>query len=185
MEKINLRQAKLIGVIGSALSIIGSILASFSLSIEGINASILIILFIASSILTLIAIKGISQETKAQKIFSFYLVGFILFVVGIVLFTVSQRGPTTSQVFSVLISISSYAIVVISAYYTKRSFDIISIVLNNHYFKVVGMLLFVGTITVVNAAYNFVTLIRAILELFAFLGIPNEFEMSPQTEKLE
>ena len=101
------------------------------------------------------------------------------------MFTVSQRGPTTSQVFSVLISISSYAIVVISAYYTKRSFDIISIVLNNHYFKVVGMLLFVGTITVVNAAYNFVTLIRAILELFAFLGIPNEFEMSPQTEKLE
>jgi len=75
----------------------------------------------------------------------------------------------------VLISIISYAIIVVSAYCTRQSFDIISVVLNNHYFKTVGMLLFVGTISVVFAAYNFVTLICAIFELVAFIIMPNEF----------
>jgi uncharacterized membrane protein len=179
MEKINLRQAKLTGVIGSALSIVGSILAIFSLSIRGINVSILVILFVAAIVFTLIAIRGVSQKTKAQKIFSSYLIGFILFVVGIILYTIPLREHITSLILSEIISIIFLAIIIVSAYYTKQSFDIISVALNKRYFKVLGILLFLGTVTVVNAAYNFVTLIRAILELFAFLGMPNEFEMSP------
>ena len=175
MEKINLRQTKLTGIIGSAVSIIGSILASFSMSIGGFDAYTLIILFVVSNIFTLMAINGVSQKTKMQKIFSSYLMGFILFIVGIILYTISLRGPATSLFGSVLISIISYAIIVVSAYCTRQSFDIISVVLNNHYFKTVGMLLFVGTISVVIAAYNFVTLICAIFELVAFIIMPNEF----------
>jgi len=53
MEKINLRQTKLTGIIGSAVSIIGSILASFSMSMGGFDAYTLIILFVVSNIFTL------------------------------------------------------------------------------------------------------------------------------------
>ncbi|HOJ16605.1 MAG: hypothetical protein PHQ76_03395 [Caldisericia bacterium] len=184
MEKINFRKAKFSGIIGSSLSIIGCILTSLSLSIIDFKVLIPIILFVVASILILFAISDISKKTRVSKIFSFYLIGLILFIVGIILHMSLFRGPKTSNFGSVLIfTIFSYVIIVVSAYCTKKSFDIISIVLNNHYFKTVSWFIFICTVSIVILPYNFVVLIRVIFEIVVFISIPSEFEKEECSQK--
>ena len=214
MEKIRLKSSKLLGGVAVILSIIGSMLVYlFIRSIVEISLIIPTMIFIVASILILVAMSDISRKTKTRRIFSDFRTGFILSVISAILLIVAAGsffmslltepfgGSQGYGVGTLVLLLVFCVIFVLAFFFIKRSFDSLSTALNNRYFKISGLLLFIGTILfgvsilliliASNAGFYFgyaaliVMLLGAIFAIVAFFALPNEFEMGPQTENVE
>ena len=206
MDKINLRNSKFLGGTAVILGIIGSVLLYLLLS-STLEMSLIIptIFFIVASVIILVAVSDISRKTKNRIIFSNFRTGFILAVISVFLLVIAAGsffmailtepfgGSQGYGVGTLVLLIVFCVLFVLAFFFIKRSFDSASKVLDNKYFKISGLLLFVGTVlfdvfilliliasnTGFYIAYTalIVMLLGAIFAIVAFFTIPNELEM--------
>jgi len=159
MEKIKLKSSKFLGGIAVILGIFGSVLFYLLLSsILEMSLMIPTILFIVASVIILVAVSDISRKTKTSRIFSDFRTGFILSVISAILLIVAAgsffmslltepSGGSQGYGVSTLVLLLVFCVIFVFAFFfIKRSFDSVSTALNNRYFKISGLLLFVGTI---------------------------------------
>ena len=215
MDKINLRNSKFLGGTAVILGIIGSVLLYLLLS-STLEMSLIIptIFFIVASVIILVAVSDISRKTKTCSIFSNFRTGFILAVISAILLVVAAGsffmailtepfgGSQGYGVGTLVLLIVFCVLFVLAFFFIKRSFDSASKVLDNKYFKISGLLLFVGTVlfdvfilliliasnTGFYIAYTalIVMLLGAIFAIVAFFTIPNELEMGePPSENTD
>lgn len=186
MEKVNLRNAKLMGGIGAILPLVGSLLLR---KVYGLS----FILSITSIVLILMALNEISNKVENREIFSNYLTGFILQIIGyivLIIFAVvgglalltglgmgflgalRSLGAT-----AILLLIAFYVLIVVSFYYVKKSFDLIGDALSNQYFRTAGLLLFIGAILLIIFGIGaLVMFVGEIFEIIGFFTLPDEIE---------
>lgn len=209
MDKINLRNSKFLGGTAVILGIIGDVLLYLLLS-STLEMSLIIptIFFIVASVIILIAVSDISRNTKTRIIFSNLRTGFILAVISAILLVVAAGsffmailtepfgGSQGYGVGTLVLLIVFCVLFVLAFFFIKRSFDSASKVLDNKYFKISGLLLFVGTvlfdvfILLILIASNtgfyiayaalIVMLLGTIFAIVAFFTIPNELEIGEE-----
>ena len=187
MEKVDLRNAKLLGGIGAVIPFISALFLR-----RGTFLSL--ILSIASIVLILVALNEISNKMRKGEIFSYYLTGFIVQVIGyivLIIFAIfgglslllglgfgSFGALRTLGFGSILLLLAFYVLLIVSYYYIKLSFDTLSETLNVPHFKTAGLLLFIGAILLIIVVGALVMLVGEIFEIIAFFSIPDEVEIN-------
>ena len=183
-----LSEAKILGGIGALLMLLGGFF------LPGIGAIIgLILLFIA--------VKYISEEIKDKSIFDNYLLHFIYTVIAIVAvvaifffsiggFTFSFFTALESMEFTDFSSVWSFfapyiiwwvfalivgwILLIISSMYLKKSYYSIADQTKVKLFRTTGLIYFIGAITLIIGIGFFILIIAKILEIFAFLNLPEK-----------
>jgi uncharacterized membrane protein len=158
-----LSDAKMLGGIGSILQIIPFV------SIVGY-------------ILTLIAVKYVSDEVNDSSIFTDMLYAVITGIVGFlvgasVLFFGALSSLFTSGVGAITGGLTFLAIVwivlIVSAVFVRRAFDKMATKLNVGTFRTAGMLYFIGALLTIILVGFLILFIAFILQVVAFFSIPD------------
>ena len=198
-QRVNISTQKMLGGIGSILTLLGWI------------PKIGTLLFIAGIVLWFISIYQLSNILRKPSIFKKVLTGFILIIVGVVIafasglmaeissFT-STRGETdvileeTDVTLEDAISeethvtlelglggvvaiIVAYAIGIAAFYFYKEAFEILAQVTAHNLFKLAGLLLFIGAITTIILLGLLLIVVGYIVLAVAFFTAPNEVEV--------
>ena len=167
-EMGKLSDAKMLGGIGSILQIIPY-------------------LNVVGFILTLIAVKFVSDEVRDGSIFSDMLyaviagiVGFAIAAVGIfgTLFSIGVLGPAALGRIVVFLVVAWISLIV-SSIFIRKAFDKMATKLNVGTFRTAGMLYFVGALLTVILVGFVILFIAFILQVVAFFSI-NEAMGQPQ-----
>ncbi len=165
-----LGEAKTLGGIGSILQLIPAV-------------------SIAGYILTLIAIKYVSDELKDRSIFDNALYGIIALIIGTVVGLATFLAGIASAVFTfgvgALAGVFAFLVIlwitlIIAAIFIKRSFDVIGTRLGVGAFKTAGMLYLIGALLVVVFFVGLIVIfVGVIFQIVAFFSI-NETPLQTQ-----
>jgi uncharacterized membrane protein len=164
-----LSDAKMLGGIGSILQIIPYV------SIVGY-------------ILTLIAVKFISDEVHDRSIFNDMLYAAITGIVGVAIAAVGIFGAFASigvlgvgAIAGIIAFLAvAWIALIISAIFIRKAFNNIATKLNIGMFRTAGTLYFIGAILVIVLVGFIILFIAYILQIVAFFSI-NETTAQPQT----
>lgn len=163
---------------------------------------------IAGFIMILIAIKSISDTVEDPKIFKNMMTAVILSIIGIViasvvvmatLLTAFQNGYFTSSypftpstavttaqwiAFGLAIGLGlfiAWILLLVSAIYLRRSYDLIGSALDVSAFKTAGLVYLIGAATAIVGVGFVIIIIGEIIGAVAFFSIPNQ---RPEKQKL-
>jgi uncharacterized membrane protein len=180
-QRVNISTQKMLGGIGYILVI----LASLPIPL------IWIFLNIAGYILVLISMYQLSNILRKPAIFQKALIGIILVLAGILIaFTfglmtiiaslITMRNETDLAVgigviFAIIVG---YAIVIAASYFYKEAYEILAQATAHNLFKIGGLLLFIGAITIILFGLGALLIIVSNVVLaVAFFTAPNEVEV--------
>jgi uncharacterized membrane protein len=180
-QRVNISTQKMLGGIGSILSLLGWI--------PGIG----ILLVIVGFVLWLISMYQLSNILGKPGIFQKVLIGFLLSVAGIVIAFAfglmagissfaSIRGETGAILglgLGVIVAIIvAYAIGIVVFYFYKEAYEILAQATAHNLFKIGGLLLFIGAITTILLGLGLLLIIVGeIVLVVAFFTAPNEVEV--------
>ena len=177
-------QARTYGGVGALLSFMGYI---GTIMFPGS-----IILSVIGAILILVAVRMISSKLEDEPIFTNYLISFILgitsiavlfaglIVAGLSLFGASILGLITSIV---VFGVAFILLEIASAFFLWRSYKRISSGTGVQLFETVGLLYFIGALTLVIIVGMLVSFIAAILEIVAYFSLPFKLEKSQSKDE--
>jgi uncharacterized membrane protein len=180
-QRVNISTQKMLGGIGYILILLSWI------------PRIGILLSIVGFVLWLISMYQLSNMLRRPSIFQKVLIAFILSIVGMVIafafglmtgvsLFASVRGETGAILglglgvaFAILVA---YATLVVSFYFYKEAYDILAQATNQNLFKIAGLLLFIGAITIILFGLGALLMIVGnIVLVVAFFTAPNEVEV--------
>jgi uncharacterized membrane protein len=173
MEKpVELKQIKLLGGIGSILSLFGSV------------PRVGLLISLAGFILVLIAIFNLERATKAKGIFGKFLIGNLLsgIAIAIVAFFVSVilgtliflKGNRAILLSSVLFLFFCWILMIVGSYLIKKSFEKIAQVTKEENFARAGFFYFIGSITAIVLVGFILNFVGTIFEIIAFFSLPEK-----------
>jgi uncharacterized membrane protein len=155
--------------------------------------SIGILLSIVGFVLWLISMYQLSNMLRRPSIFQKVLIGLILNIVGMVIafafglmalipLLVSPKdeagailGLGLGVVFAIVVA---YAISLVAFYFYKEAYDILAQATAHNLFKIAGLLLFIGAITIILFGLGALLMIVGnIVLVVAFFTAPNEVEV--------
>ena len=193
MKKVNLRNAKIFGLIGILLSFAG---ITLNFIIEKITLAKTQVIFkisvsllsLVAAIFLLVAFYEISKKTEVKEIFNNYLTSVIIPVVGAVFiivvgvtFPVLVRDTTRlPEVISATALTVSFIAVVASSIFMSKAFRKTGEVLNNKYFTVASTFFLYGAYTLIIFVGVVLLFAGAIYEILGFAHIPDEFVLTRQ-----
>jgi uncharacterized membrane protein len=206
-ESINLKQIKILGGVGSILSLLG-----------GMVPVVGFLLFLSGFIMVLVAIFKIEKVFKEKGIFSKFLIGYLFFwLFGFFLIVLILWGslipewgekPEALLQFIPLFLFSGWVLVIVGSYLIKKSYDKISSITKEKKFALAGFFNFIRPISwivvyfifahfgttydldilgplfqviIVDFILSFVSQIFAIL---AFFSLPDELKREIEKEKV-
>lgn len=183
--------AKTLGGIGALLIFIGIFVPSFGM-----------ILAIVGFILTLVAVKHISEELNDHPIFTNFLYAFILEIIGfalafvIILVTLQSVGGISylmelqtmaysqpAEILDYLMPFITGAIVgfialcvfmIISAIFLKKSYDKIAEHTHVKWFSTTGLLMLIGAATMIIFIGLIIIFVALLFQIIAFFSLPEK-----------
>ncbi len=180
-RRVNISTQKMLGGIGYILILLSWI------------PSIGILLSIVGFVLWLISMYQLSNMLRRPSIFQKVLIGLILNIVGMVIafafglmalipLLVSPKdeagailGLGLGVVFAIVVA---YAISLVAFYFYKEAYDILAQATAHNLFKIAGLLLFIGAITIILFGLGALLMIVGnIVLVVAFFTAPNEVEV--------
>jgi uncharacterized membrane protein len=191
MKKVNLRNAKIFGLIGTLLSLV-SIIANVVIEKVAVAKTQVIytmsisVLSLVAAIFILIAFYEISKKTEVKEIFNNYLTAIIIAVVGSlfivvvsITFPILIRDTTRlpELIYATALTLSFIAIVATSIFMSK-AFRKTGEVLNNEYFTIASRLLLYGAYTLIIFVGVVLFFAGAIYEILGFAHMPDEFVLT-------
>ena len=179
-QRVNISTQKILGGIGSILILL-------------VFTSEATLLGIVGFVLWLISMYQLSNILRKPSIFQKALIGFILSIGGIVIASafgltaaissLATMGGETGAILGlglgvVVAFIVAYAIIVVSFYFYKQAYDILAQSTTQNLFKIAGLLMFIGAITIILFGLGgLLMLVGYILRAVAFFTAPNEVEV--------
>jgi len=180
-QRVNISTQKMLGGIGYILMLLSWM------------PRIGIFLSLVGFVLWLISMYQLSNILRKPSIFQKVLIGFILGIVGVVIalafglmtgvsLFASVRGETGAilglglgVVFAIVVA---YATLVVSFYFYKEAYEILAQAIAHNLFKIGGLLLFIGAITIILFGLGALLMIVGNVVLaVAFFTTPNEVEV--------
>lgn len=178
-----MKDAKLLGGIGSILTLLGSV--------PHLGAAALV-----GYVLILIAVKYISNIVGDEKIFDNMLISVIALIAGLVIAIIAIISAVLSAIFAaphvhsftpgaILLSIIAPLLVVwaaltFGAYYLKKSYDQIAAHTGVDMFKTAGLLYLIGAATSIAIIGLLIMLVANVLQTVAFFTLPDTYQ--PRTQ---
>ncbi len=181
-QRVNISTQKMLGGIGS-----------ISILLAIIPGEVMTLLGIVGVVLWLISMYQLSNILGKPSIFQKVLIGFILSIGSVVIafafgltagissFT-SIRGET-GAIFGlglgvIVAIIVAYAISLAAFYFYKEAYDILAQATAHNLFKIAGLLMFIGAITIILFGLGALLIIVGYIVLaVAFFTAPNEVEV--------
>jgi uncharacterized membrane protein len=180
-QRVNISTQKMLGGIGYILILLGWM------------PRIGILLSLVGFVLWLISMYQLSNILRKPSIFQKVLIGFILGIVGVVIalafglmtgvsIFASIRGEAGAILglglgvaFAILVA---YATLVVSFYFYKEAYEILAQATAHNLFRIGGLLLFIGAITLILFGLGALLMIVGNIVLtVAFFTAPNEVEV--------
>ena len=181
-QRVNISTQKMLGGIGSIL-----ILLVF------MPETVATLLGIVGFVLWLISMYQLSNILRKPSIFQKVLIGFILGIVGVVIALAFGLTAVISSLatirgeagailglglgvaFAILVA---YAALVVSFYFYKEAYEILAQATAHNLFKIGGLLIFIGAITIILFGLGALLMIVGNIVLaVAFFTAPNEVEV--------
>ena len=177
MVNLDLKNIKLLGIIGSVLMLLPSITPFFGF------------------ILLFATIYFLSKYYKDKKIFDNFLISFIFSLISIFcffIFFLSFLGvgilpssylisglkvvPSIFQLFYSFLAaiVITWILAVVSSIFLKRSYDLIANYSNVSYFKTTGMLYLIGTVLLIVLVGALILIIALAFQVISFVFLPEE-----------
>jgi len=179
-QRVNISTQKILGGIGSILILL-------------VFTSEATLLGIVGFVLWLISMYQLSNILRKPSIFQKVLIGFILGIVGVVIALAfgltavisslaTMRGEAGAILglglgvaFAILVA---YAALVVSFYFYKEAYEILAQATAHNLFKIGGLLIFIGAITIILFGLGALLMIVGNIVLaVAFFTAPNEVEV--------
>ncbi len=183
-QRVNISTQKMLGDIGFTLILLSTI------NMPGTVANLL---GIVGFVLWLISMCQLSNILRKPSIFQKVLIGVILNIAGIVIASAfglmagilsfaTMRDETGAilglGLRTVIAIIVTYAIIVVAFYFYKEAFDILAQATAHNLFKIAGLLMFIGAITIILFGLGLLLIIVGYTVLaVAFFTAPNEVEV--------
>jgi len=181
-QRVNISTQKMLGGIGSILILL--------VTMPGTLATLL---GIVGAVLWLISIYQLSNILGKPSIFQKVLIGFILNIAGIVIafafglmagiLSFAIMRNETGAILGlgsgfVIAAIVAYAIIVVSFYFYKQAYEILAQAIAHNLFKIAGLLMFIGAITIILFGLGaLLIIVGEIVLAVAFFTAPNEVEV--------
>jgi len=181
-QRVNISTQKMLGGIGSILILLVIM-----------PRTLTTLLGIVGVVLWLISMYQLSNMLRKPSIFQKVLIGFILNIVGTVIafafglmtgvsLFASARGETGAILglgLGVVVAIIvAYAISLAAFYFYKEAYDILAQATVHNLFKIAGLLMFIGAITIILFGLGALLIIVGYIVLaVAFFTAPNEVEV--------
>ncbi len=170
---LQLTQAKIVGGIGALLSLVGFIFSR--------------VLAVVGMVLTLLAVKSLSEYIGDEEAFRSYLISVILRIVAAAvaaillpvagLSAVLTKGNLIAVMATVLpVIVLLWVLSVVAAYFIKRSYRVLALRLDAGPFATAGILYFIGSFLLIVAIGAIVILIAGVFEVLAYFSIPRKSE---------
>ncbi len=136
-------------------------------------------------VLVIVALYGISSQTGNKKIFNYYLVSVILGFASTLIFIFAIFGTTSiasayegggepNYAIIILVALLFIGILIVSAYFVKKSFIEVSKETKVDSFKTAGNLIFWGAVTMVVVVGFVIYFIGYIMQIISFFSLPHE-----------
>ncbi len=136
-------------------------------------------------VLVIISLYGMANKTGNKKIFNYYLVSVILgftsmFVLifgifGVLFITGAYEGSKEpNYMMVILLALLFIGILIVSAYFIKKSFVEVSKETKVDSFKTAGNLIFWGAVTMIVVVGFIIYFIGYIMQIISFFSIPDE-----------
>ncbi len=170
---MNIREAKILGGIGSILSLLGFV--------PEIGWLISIIGFV----LLYLGYKKISDAVGKPEIISSFIIAFILAIVSSIIiafggvsaifgvFTMMGRAKGGLFVLGIILFIVSWIIAIAAYYFYRKALVITNEMTNVSSFKTAGLLMFIGAILMIVVVGFVVIVIGKVFEIIAFFSLPD------------
>ena len=184
-----LSQAKTLGGVGSILVLLVFIPTAG------------VVLAIIGFIMTLIAVKYISDDLKDNKIFNDMLIAVVLSIIGFVVvgvivaasvFQFAGLGslvgktvtPSTPGIVGLITGIIAglvigWIVLIVSSYFLRKAYNEVGLKLNVGMFKTAALIYFIGAILTIVVIGLLLILIAQILLIVAFFSIPDTMPSAP------
>jgi uncharacterized membrane protein len=155
-QRVNISTQKMLGDIGFTLMLL--------FIIDILPGTVANLLGIVGFVLWLISMCQLSNILRKPSIFQKVLIGVILNIAGIVIASAfglmagilsfatmrDETGAILGLGFRTVIAIIvTYAIIVVAFYFYKEAFDILAQATAHNLFKIAGLLMFIGAITII------------------------------------
>lgn len=175
---MDLRNAKILGGIGAIL-MFGYMFKKFGM-----------FLTIVGVVLTLIALKEIAEKFKKSEIFTNYVFACVLHVITALLiifsalstifslaFIIAFRWGSRFGLWTVILLLLVYVMMIISGWFVKKSFDGVAEVTGVSHFRTAGLLIFIGAILLILFFLGaIVAIVGYVFEIVGFFSLPDRIE---------
>jgi len=180
-QRVNISTQKMLGGIGSILILLVII-----------PETVATLLGIVGVVLWFISIYQLSNILEKPSVFKKVLIGFVLNIVGTVIafafglmsgislsaYVRGETGATFGLGLLAVAIIVAYAISLAAFYFYKEAFDILAQATTHNLFKIAGLLMFIGAITIILFGLGLLLIIVGYIVLaVAFFTAPNEVEV--------
>jgi len=185
-ESINLKQIKILGGVGSILSLLGNVpQVGFLLGLVGF-------------ILVLIAIFNLEKATREKGIFSKFLIGSLIswlgvFAIFVFFFVFVVLSPAAAFAWEkvkgflpliVLFFLFFWVLIIFGSYLIKKSYEKIAKITKEEKFAQAGFFNFIGAITLIVLVGFVLSLVSEIFAILAFFSLPEELKREIAEEKV-
>jgi uncharacterized membrane protein len=185
-ESINLKQIKILGGVGSILSLLGGLPQVGSL------------LALSGFIMVLIAIFNLEKSLKEKGIFSKFLIGsllswFVSFVISLSLIAFILLAPAAISLWTkakpfllliILFFLFCWVLIIFGSYLIKKSYEKIAMLTKERKFAQAGFFNFIGAITLIVLVGFILSCVGQIFAILAFFSLPDELKREIEKEKV-
>ncbi|RLF56420.1 MAG: hypothetical protein DRN28_00395 [Thermoplasmata archaeon] len=192
-----LKDARIYGGIGALLALIGGIIPYPFRNLHPFIPYSGTAIQLVGMVLVFLAVWTISKVVRDRDIFKEYLISFILSIIAIVaLFGIvflvvgishlsatrtlpTEGGEEVADSLPGIIGgvcgalIVAWIILIISAFYLKKSYERIAYYTGADLFRTTGLVYLIGTVTLIVLVGIFILFIAKILEIVAFFSLPD------------
>jgi len=185
-ESINLKQIKILGGVGSILSLLGGL------------PQVGPLLSLSGFIMVLVAIFNLEKVLKEKGIFSKFLTGsllswFVGFIIGLSLVAFILLAPAAISLWAkvkpflpliILFFLFCWVLIIFGSYLIKKSYEKIAMLTKEGKFSQAGFFNFIGAITMFVLVGFILSFVGQIFAILAFFSLPDELKKESPEEKV-
>lgn len=171
---MEIKEAKILGGVGSILSLVGAFVPKVGWIIS-----------IIGFVLLYLGYKKISEASGRSEIMSSFIIAVVLAIVASIIiafggissfmgiFSIIRGGRGGLVALGIILFILAWILSIVGYYFYKRVLDTTNEVTNVSYFKTGGLLIFIGAILMIIIVGFVLILIGRIFEIIAFFSLPD------------
>ncbi|MCX8095784.1 MAG: DUF996 domain-containing protein [Caldisericia bacterium] len=171
---MNIREAKILGGVGSILSLLGVVIPKVGWIVS-----------IIGFVLLYLGYKKIADATGRTEIISSFIIAVILAIIsGVIIafggvstifgiFSIMGGAKGGLVALGIILFILAWIIAIVAYYFYKKALDTTNEATNISSFKTGGLLMFIGAILMIIAIGFILIIIGRVFEIIAFFSLPD------------